>query len=297
MPDLADLFPGYSAEWINTRSGRIFARVGGKGPPLLLLHGYPQSHLIWHRVADELARHYTVVITDLRGYGLSDKPPGQADHANYSKRTMAQDQVQAMRQLGYPSFFLCGHDRGARVSHRLAVDHPEAVKKLMLLDISPTLTMYEQTTMDFARSYWWWFWLIQPAPFPESMVAGAPETYLKKKIGWGHAGLTPFTDETYAAYLSYVSDPATMHGMCEDYRAAASIDLEHDRADRDAGRRIACPVNVLWGEFGVVNRCFKPLSDWRAVADDVRGRSLPCGHYIPEEVPRELLDEMKAFFV
>ena len=291
------MFPGFTPRRLQVNGIHLHTLTGGAGPPLLLLHGYPQSHLIWHRVADELARHYTVVITDLRGYGLSDKPPGQADHANYSKRTMAQDQVQAMRQLGFPSFFLCGHDRGARVSHRLAVDHPDAVKKLMLLDISPTLTMYEQTTMDFARSYWWWFWLIQPAPFPESMVAGAPETYLKKKIGWGHAGLTPFTDETYAAYLSYVSDPATMHGMCEDYRAAASIDLEHDRADRDAGRRIACPVNLLWGEFGVVNRCFKPLSDWRAVADDVRGRSLPCGHYIPEEVPRELLDEMKAFFV
>lgn len=291
------MFPGFTPRRLQVNGIHLHTLTGGAGPPLLLLHGYPQSHLIWHRVADELARHYTVVITDLRGYGLSDKPPGQADHANYSKRTMAQDQVQAMRQLGYPSFFLCGHDRGARVSHRLAVDHPEAVKKLMLLDISPTLTMYEQTTMDFARSYWWWFWLIQPAPFPESMVAGAPETYLKKKIGWGHAGLTPFTDETYAAYLSYVSDPATMHGMCEDYRAAASIDLEHDRADRDAGRRIACPVNLLWGEFGVVNRCFKPLADWRAVAGDVRGRALPCGHYIPEEVPRELLDEMKAFFV
>ena len=291
------MFPGFTPRRLQVNGIHLHTLTGGAGPPLLLLHGYPQSHLIWHRVADELARHYTVVITDLRGYGLSDKPPGQADHANYSKRTMAQDQVQAMRQLGYPSFFLCGHDRGARVSHRLAVDHPDAVKKLMLLDISPTLTMYEQTTMDFARSYWWWFWLIQPAPFPESMVAGAPETYLKKKIGWGHAGLTPFTDETYAAYLSYVSDPATMHGMCEDYRAAASIDLEHDRADRDAGRRIACPVNVLWGEFGVVNRCFKPLADWRAVAGDVRGRALPCGHYIPEEVPRELLDEMKAFFV
>jgi len=290
------MFPGFTPRCLQVNGIHLHAMTGGAGPPLLL-HGYPQSHLIWHRVAAELARHYTVVITDLRGYGLSDKPPGQADHANYSKRTMAQDQVQAMRQLGFPSFFLCGHDRGARVSHRLAVDHPDAVKKLMLLDISPTLTMYEQTTMDFARSYWWWFWLIQPAPFPESMVAGAPETYLKKKIGWGHAGLTPFTDETYAAYLSYVSDPATMHGMCEDYRAAASIDLEHDRADRDAGRRIACPVNVLWGEFGVVNRCFKPLADWRAVADDVRGRALPCGHYIPEEVPRELLDEMKAFFV
>jgi len=291
------MFPGFTPRRLQVNGIHLHTLTGGAGPPLLLLHGYPQSHLIWHRVADELARHYTVVITDLRGYGLSDKPPGQADHANYSKRTMAQDQVQAMRQLGFPSFFLCGHDRGARVSHRLAVDHPDAVKKLMLLDISPTLTMYEQTTMDFARSYWWWFWLIQPAPFPESMVAGAPETYLKKKIGWGHAGLTPFTDETYAAYLSYVSDPATMHGMCEDYRAAASIDLEHDRADRDAGRRIACPVNVLWGEFGVVNRCFKPLADWRAVAGDVRGRALPCGHYIPEEVPRELLDEMKAFFV
>lgn len=269
--------------------------MGGSGPPLLLLHGYPQSHLIWHRVAPALAKHFTVIATDLRGYGDSSKPIGRADHANYAKREMARDQVEVMRQLGFPSFYLCGHDRGGRVSHRLAVDYPDAVRKMVLLDIAPTLSMYEQTSMDFARSYWWWFFLIQPAPFPESMVAGAPETYLKKKIGWGHAGLTPFTAETYAAYLSYVSDAATMHGMCEDYRAAASIDLEHDRADREAGRKIECPTLALWGEFGVVNRCFKPLEDWQRVAVNVSGRTVPCGHYIPEEVPEELTQALIEF--
>jgi haloacetate dehalogenase len=237
-----------------------------------------------------------VIATDLRGYGASSKPVGRADHANYSKREMARDQVEVMRQLGFDSFYLCGHDRGGRVSHRLAMDHPHAVRKMALLDISPTLAMYEQTSMDFARSYWWWFFLIQPTPFPESMVAGAPEAYLKKKIGWGHAGLKPFTEETYAAYLSYVSDPATMHAMCEDYRAAASIDLEHDRVDRDAGRKINCPTLALWGEFGVVNRCFKPLADWSRVAMDVRGHTVPCGHYIPEEVPTQLVEELSAFF-
>jgi haloacetate dehalogenase len=275
---------------------RIHTLVGGSGPPLLLLHGYPQSHLIWHRVAGALATRFTVVATDLRGYGQSSKPPGNPDHANYSKRTMALDQLEVMRQLGFAAFAVCGHDRGARVGHRLAADHPDAVTKLMLLDIAPTLAMYEQTSMEFARSYWWWFWLIQPAPFPETMVAGAPEVYLRKKIGWGHAGLSPFTDEAYAAYLSYVSDPETMHGMCEDYRAAASIDLEHDRADRADGHTIGCPVRVLWGEFGTVNRCFRPLDDWRQVARDVTGHTLPCGHYIPEEAPEALLREMLSFF-
>ena len=290
------MFNEFTQRRIHANGVDIHTLVGGSGPPLLLLHGYPQSHLIWHRVAPELSKQFTVVVTDLRGYGVSGKPPDTADHANYSKREMAKDQVVVMRELGFDSFHLCGHDRGGRVAHRLAVDHPQSVKKLMLLDISPTLSMYEQTSMDFARSYWWWFWLIQPSPFPENMVAGAPEIYLKKKIGWGYAGLTPFTDETYAAYLSYVSDPATMHAMCEDYRAAASIDLERDRADRAAGRKIVCPVNVLWGEFGVVNRCFKPIEDWRRVADDVRGHTLPCGHYIPEEVPEALLNEARDFF-
>ena len=290
------MFPDFQRQRIAANGVGIHTLIGGAGPPLLLLHGYPQTHLIWHRVVPALAANYTVVLTDLRGYGASDKPVGLTDHANYSKREMARDQVEVMRQLGFASFFLCGHDRGGRVAHRVAVDHPAAVRKLMLLDISPTLAMYEQTSMAFARAYWWWFWLIQPAPFPETMVAGNPEAYLRKKIGWGHAGLTPFTSETYAAYLAAVSDPATMHGMCEDYRAAASIDLEHDRADRAAGRKIACPVNVLWGEFGVVNQCFKPLEDWRKVATDVIGRTVPSGHYIPEEVPGELLAEMTAFF-
>jgi haloacetate dehalogenase len=290
------MFNGFTPKRLQANGVEIHSLIGGSGPPLLLLHGYPQSHLIWHRVAPALAKQFTVVVTDLRGYGLSGKPPDLPDHASYSKREMAKDQVEVMRQLGFESFDLCGHDRGGRVAHRLAVDHPQAVKKLMLLDISPTLSMYEQTNMEFARAYWWWFWLIQPAPFPESMVAAAPEIYLKKKIGWGHAGLKPFTDETYAAYLSYVSDPATMHAMCEDYRAAASIDLVHDRDDRTAGRKITCPVNLLWGEFGVVNRCFKPLEDWRQVADDVRGHTVPCGHYIPEEVPDELSREMNTFF-
>ncbi len=290
------MFEGFTQKRLRANGVEINMLIGGSGPPLLLLHGYPQSHLIWHRVAPDLAKQFTVVATDLRGYGSSEKPVGLGDHSNYSKRAMAQDQVEVMRQLGFTSFHLCGHDRGGRVSHRLAIDHPAAVTKLMLLDISPTLTMYENTDMEFARSYWWWFWLIQPAPFPETMVAAAPETYLKKKIGWGHAGLEPFTDETYAAYLAHVSDPTTMHGMCEDYRAAASIDLVHDRADRDTCKRIACPVHVLWGEHGVVNRCFKPLEDWRQVANAVSGRTVPCGHYIPEEVPSELLSEMLQFF-
>ena len=166
----------------------------------------------------------------------------------------------------------------------------------MLLDISPTLSMYEQTSMEFASAYWWWFFLIQPTPFPEAMVAAAPEIFLRKKIGWGYGGLSAFTAETYAAYLGHMSDPATMHAMCEDYRAAASIDLAHDRVDRDAGKKMSCPVNVVWGEHGAVNRCFKPIEDWQRVADDVRGRTLPCGHYIPEEVPEALLLEMIQFF-
>lgn len=290
------MFEGFEQKRLRANGVEINTLISGDGPPLLLLHGYPQSHLIWHRVAPALAKYYTVVATDLRGYGDSEKPEGKDDHSNYSKREMARDQIEIMQQLGFDSFYLCGHDRGARVSHRLAIDYPAAVTRLMLLDISPTLCMYEQTTMDFARSYWWWFFLIQPKPFPEDMIAAAPETYLKKKIGWGYAGMSAFTPETYAAYLSYVSDPATMHAMCEDYRAAASIDLEHDRADREAGKKIACPLHVIWGEHGVVNRCFSPIADWHRVADDVRGRTLPCGHYIPEEVPEDLLVEMREFF-
>jgi haloacetate dehalogenase len=268
-------------------------------PPLLLLHGYPQSHLIWHRVAPRLIDRFSLVIPDLRGYGASDKPPGGADHSGYAKRVMASDQLGVMQALGFEHFGLCGHDRGARVGHRLAVDHPRAVRRLMLLDISPTLTMYEGTDRTFAEAYWHWFFLIQPAPFPETMIGAAPEAFLARKTAaWGsHAQV--FAPEAYAAYLAGIRDPATVHAMCEDYRAAATIDLEHDRADRAAGVGLACPVRVLWGERGVVHRCFSPVRDWRAVTDPgqpVSGRSVPGGHYIPEELPDLLADEIVAFF-
>ncbi len=265
-------------------------------PPLLLLHGYPQSHIMWHKVAPRLVERYTVVATDLRGYGMSDKPVGLPDHANYSKREMAYDQVAVMRALGYEKFFVCGHDRGGRVAHRMAIDYPDAVQKLVLLDISPTLAMYEQTSMEFAMGYWWWFFLVQPAPFPENLITASPEIFLRQKIAAGRAGRTPFTDAAYAAYLRHVSDPSTVHGMCEDYRASAGIDLQHDREDRMQGRKIACPTRVLWGEHGVVHRCFNPLADWGRVADGVSGAPLAAGHYIPEEVPDLLLQELDAFF-
>ena len=272
------------------------SKLGARLPPLLLLHGYPQSHLIWHKVAKTLAEHYTVVAPDLRGYGDSSKPVGRSDHSNYSKREMALDQLELMRSLGFESFFVCGHDRGGRVAHRMAVDHPAAVRKLMVLDISPTLAMYEQTSMAFAVGYWWWFFLVQPAPFPEDMIAASPAAYLARKIAYGRAGRSPFTDETYAAYLRYISDPATVHGMCEDYRAAATIDLQHDREDRASGRNVTCPVRVLWGQHGIVNQCFRPLDDWAAVATTVSGAALAAGHYIPEEAPEALQDELLTFF-
>ncbi len=290
------MFDGFEARQVVVDGVGLHVRTGGSGPPLLLLHGYPQSHLIWHKVAPELARKFFVVAPDLRGYGDSAKLPGGDGHANYSKRAMAGDQVGLMRALGFNSFQVCGHDRGGRVAHRMALDHPQAVERMMVLDIAPTLAMYEQTSMEFARAYWWWFWLIQPAPFPEQTVAAAPEVFLKKKIGWGRAGLSPFTDATYAAYLRHVSDPATMHAMCEDYRAAATIDLVHDREDRAAGRRVECPVAAHWGAHGVIDRCFKPIEEWNKVARDVTGGALECGHYIPEEVPAALLACMKAFF-
>jgi haloacetate dehalogenase len=268
-------------------------------PPLLLLHGYPQSHIIWHKLVPLLEDHYTLIISDLRGYGKSDKPIGLPDHSNYSKREMAKDQVALMTLLGFDRFYIAGHDRGGRVAHRLAVDYPEKVIKLCTLDIAPTLSMYEQTNMEFAKSYWWWFFLIQPTPFPEKLITAEPEVYLKKKIGYGTAGLTPFTEEAYQTYLSYVSDMSTNHGMCEDYRAAASIDLEHDKQDMASGKKIQCPMHVLWGEHGVINKCFKPLQDWRMRVDEkfsVTGYATPSGHYLPEQIPEIIAKEFIDFF-
>ena len=291
-----DLFPGFEHRWTETDTGvRLHARIGGQGAPLLLLHGHPQTHAIWHRVAPVLAQHFRLVLADLRGYGDSDKPAGDAEHANYSKRTMARDALRLMQQLGHPRFAVLAHDRGARVAHRLAADHPEAVRRLAVLDIAPTLAMYEQTTEAFARAYWHWFFLIQPAPLPERLIEADPRAYLLEVMGRRSAGLAPFDPRALAEYERCLRLPGSAHGLCEDYRAAAGIDLQHDRADRDAGLQLPMPLLALWGELGVVNRCFRPLEEWRRVAADVRGGTLPCGHYIAEEAPDELLRELLPF--
>jgi haloacetate dehalogenase len=291
------LFPGFRTVLVATSGADIHAVVGPRreGPALLLLHGYPQTHAIWHKVAARLAERFNVVAADLRGYVDSGKPATTADHAPYSQRAMARDHVELMRALGFERFFLCGHDRGARVAHRLAVDHAECVERVAVLDIAPTLAMYEQTDEAFARAYWHWFFLILPAPVPERMIGRALESVLPAKMGSGSAGLAPFAPEAWAEYVRCFT-PGMVHASCEDYRAAASIDLEHDRADRAAGVRVRAPLLCLWGAKGVIEKCFKPLDEWRRVADDVRGRSLPAGHYLPEEVPELVTEELETFF-
>jgi len=235
------------------------------------------------------------VACDLRGYGDSSKPPGELDHANYSKRAMAGDMVTVMQALGFDSFRVLAHDRGARVAHRLAADHPQAVLKMALLDIAPTLAMYAQTGEDFARAYWHWFFLIQPAPLPERLIEADPSAYAIDVMGRRSGGLKVFDPRALLEYQRCLALPGTAHGICEDYRAAAGIDLEHDRADREAGRRLQMPLLVLWGEQGVVHRCFEPLKEWKEVADDVQGGTLPCGHYIAEEAPDALLERILPF--
>lgn len=291
------MFEGFTTHRIDSDGIGIHAIVGGQGPALLLLHGHPQTHVIWHKVAGTLARHFTVVATDLRGYGDSDKPAGLPDHSNYSKRAMAADQIAVMRALGFDRFSVLAHDRGARVAHRLAMDHPDALRKLVTLDIAPTLAMYEQTNLAFARAYYHWFFLIRPAPFPETLIEADPELYLKQTMGSRSAGLAPFTDAALAAYLRGLKRPGAAHGLCEDYRASASIDLEHDRADLAAGRMIESEMLALWGEQGAVGQCFAPLEEWRKVARRVRGHALPCGHYIAEEMPERLLEETLPFLL
>ena len=293
-------FPGFEAKKFSAISEdgpiEISYLIGGNGPPLLILHGFPQTKAIWSQVAPELAKHFTVVAADLRGYGASSKPHGKADHSTYSKRSMAADQHALMKSLGLDQFFLLGHDRGGRVSHRLALDFPESVLRLMVLDISPTLKMYQNTTMEFARGYWHWFFLIQPEPVPETMIGANPEYWLKNHMG-RHAGTGIFSPDRWAEYLAGASHSAGMHAMCEDYRAAASIDLIHDREDLAAGKKLRMPVKVLWGEHGLVNKCFRPLDDWEGVAVEVTGKAVPSGHYIPEEIPDQLLSEVKEFFI
>jgi haloacetate dehalogenase len=287
------LFPGFERRQIQVGGANINLVQGGQGPALLMLHGYPQTHCIWHAIAPRLARKYTVVAADLRGYGDSSKPAGLPDHSNYSKRALAMDQAELMQVLGHHQFHLVGHDRGGRVAHRLALDHQQRVKKLAVLDICPTRTMYARTNHAFARSYFHWFFLTQPAPFPETLIGADPVYFIKYQMGRRHGGLQVFAAEAMAEYVRCFSDPATIHASCEDYRAADSIDLEHDAAD--ANTKVTCPVLALWGKHGVIEQQFDCLADWREVAGDVRGHALDCGHYLPEERPEEVARELESF--
>ena len=290
------LFPGFAHHLLEVSPGiSISAMVGGQGPGLLLLHGHPQTLAIWHKVAPALAQHFTVVAADLRGYGDSSKPEGGPDHAAYAKRSMALDQVRLMQQLGFAGFAVLAHDRGARVAHRLALDHPQVVSRMALLDIAPTLAMYAQTTEAFARAYWHWFFLIQSQPLPERLIAANPAAYVTDVMGNRSAGLAPFDARALAEYQRCLALPGAAHGLCEDYRASAGIDLVHDREDIAQGRRLQLPLQVLWGAQGVVQRCFDPLKEWQKVATQVSGEALPCGHYIAEEAPDALLAKALPF--
>lgn len=287
-----NFFPGFKQRQTATSGTVINFVVGGNGPGLLLLHGYPQTHIIWRKIAPQLSEKFTTVIPDLRGYGDSSKPSDGQNHAAYSKRAMAQDQVELMGSLGFKNFVVVGHDRGGRVAHRLALDHEEAVAKVAVLDIVPTYKLYHTVTKEFAAAYFHWFFLIQPAPFPETLIANNVEFYLK---AWFFEGIYPgaVDSQAFAEYLRSFRDPATIHASCEDYRAAASIDLDHDAVDLD--RKISCPVLALWAEQGLMHRLFNVLDTWRERASNVNGKPLPGGHYLPEESPQAVLQELTKF--
>jgi haloacetate dehalogenase len=282
------LFPGFELKRVAGEGAEINLRIGGKGPALLLLHGYPQTHAMWHRIAPKLAEDFTVVCADLRGYGDSGKPATTPDHAPYSFRAMAADMAKAMAALGFDQFCLAGHDRGARVSHRLTLDHQARVKKVALMDIVPTLHLYENIDQQVATGYYHWFWLIQPEPFPEKMIGFDPEFYLRKKTGHWSGASFKFDEDAMAEYLRCFSKPETIHASCEDYRAAAGIDLVHDRADRDAGKRVTCPMLVLWGSKGLMAKAYDVLGAWRdRVSGPLDGHAVNSGHFLPEEAPDE----------
>jgi len=288
------MFEGFEQARVETGGAAINLVHGGDGPPLLLLHGYPQCHVMWHKIAPVLAERFTVVASDLRGYGDSAKPASDDSHAAYSKRASARDQVEAMERLGFDAFFVAGHDRGGRVGHRMALDHPRRVRKLAVLDIVPTHKIFSTVSRPVAEGYYHWFFLIQPNGLPEHLIGGDPEFYLRQKLGrWG-ADPAAFTPEAVAEYVRCFSDPATIHASCEDYRAAATIDLEHDEADM--GTKVACPLLVLWGAKGLMEKHFDVLATWRERAADVRGRALPCGHFLPEEAPAKTAAALAEFF-
>jgi haloacetate dehalogenase len=288
-----DFYPGFRRQTIQTSGTSINVASGGSGPPLLLLHGYPQTHIEWRKMAPDLARNYTLVMPDLRGYGDSGKPAAGDNHINYSKRFMALDQVEVMEKLGFRQFALVSHDRGSRVAHRLVLDHPDRVTKLVMMDICPTHYMYKTADREMASAYYHWFFLIQPEPFPETLIERSVDEVLKLLMG----SVMPkaIEPEAYAEYRRCFSDPATIHAACEDYRAAASIDLVHDEADMD--NKITCPVLVLWGANGLVGRKYDVVSIWKDRATDVSGKALPGGHWLAEELPEQTLVEIKSFLL
>jgi haloacetate dehalogenase len=284
------MFDGFTLSMIDIEGVRLRVRQGGSGPPLLLLHGHPQTHVMWHRIAPRLADEFTVVAPDLRGYGESDKPPTTADHAPYSKRAMAREQVALMQHLGFDSFFVAGHDRGGRCAYRMALDHPERVRKLAVLDIIPTGEAFRRTDMSFGLGFWHWFFLAQPFPLPERLIGCNPDHYYFRE------GRERFDPEALADYLRCCHDPATVHAMCEDYRAGATIDYELDEADRGR-KRIGCPVLALWSAQGELERWYDVLAVWREWAADVRGQAIEAGHYLAEEAPEATYSALREFFI
>ncbi len=283
------MFEGFESSTINTGEADIRVWRSGSGPPLLLLHGHPQTHVMWHLIAPLLARQFSVVAPDLRGYGDSSKPPTTPDHAPYSKRAMAGDQIRVMRQLGFERFFVAGHDRGGRVAYRMALDHPERVAKLAVLDIIPTGEAFRRADMEFGLRYYHWFFLAQPYDLPERLIGADPSNFYLR----GRREV--FAPEALEEYLRCARNPETIHAMCEDYRAGATIDFALDEADRGK-RRIDCPLLVLWGRKGPLDKWYDVLGIWRDWAGNVRGRALDCGHYLAEEAPEETAAELAAFF-
>lgn len=287
------MFEGFESKKLQTSEIEVNLKVAGNGPPLLLLHGYPQTHIIWHKIAPKLTEKFTVVTPDLRGYGDSEKPATTIDHAPYSKRAMAQDQVEVMAQLGFDRFSVVGHDRGGRVAHRMVRDHPEKIEKIAVLDIAPTEHVFATVDKELATAYYHWFFLIQPNNLPETMIGNDPEFYLYLKLkSWGKTD-SAITPQAYQEYLRCFANPETIHATCEDYRAAATIDLEHDAQDID--EKIHQPLLALWGKEGFVGKHYDVLQTWRDVAQNVSGHSVKGGHYVPEEAPDETLKDLLEF--
>ncbi len=280
---------------VQTNGAEINLVHAGSGNPLLLLHGYPQTHIMWHKVAPALIDRFHVICPDLRGYGDSAKPASTPNHDTYSKRAMAQDMIEVMDSFGYDTFYVAGHDRGARVTHRLALDYPDKIKKACVMDIVPTYYMFRTTDQHFATGYYHWFFLIQPDGLPEKMIGADPAYYLKEKLKrWSVPG-AKFDDETINEYIRCFSQPETIHASCEDYRAAASVDMEHDEADLN--KKIQCPLLVLWGAKGFIQRTYDVLNVWKEYANDVESKSLECGHFLPEEKPEDVSKELIEFFI